>query len=80
MSKRVNMVSVVPNRELKYGLVDSFQVTIDDDSLTIDHAIDFHDFNLEFKNGKRLVANDCLFELCRIMEQDFFIFGFLFLS
>ncbi len=57
MSKSVNMTARISNWKLVYGLIDSFQISIDDNSFVVDHTVNFHDFDLEFESRKGLVSN-----------------------
>lgn len=49
MSQGVNVISRVSDAELKYRLIDSFQISIYNDSFIIDHAVNLHNFDLELE-------------------------------
>lgn len=68
MSQGVNVISWVPDAELKYRLIDSFQISVYNDSFIIDHAVNLHNFDLKLEGWERLVRDVGLFQSCRVVE------------
>lgn len=68
MSQAIYMVTRIADRKLKYRLVDTLQITVNDNTFGINHAIDFHYFDLELEGWKWFLAYIGFFEFGWVVE------------
>ncbi len=80
MSQGVDMVARVPDWEFENWFVDSLQIAIDDNSFSVYHTIDLHDFNFKLECWKGLLADVGLFKLSGIVEYELGVLWLLFLK